>query len=137
MRIENTSDTDLVKRFIETAGKSLDTFRYFSSRPTSVISNHLITLVGIENDIPVAYGHLETENGCTWLGVCVSEKWIGTGKGGEVVSSLLKFADTRGLVVSLTVDEDNFKARNLYEKSGFVFRKKNMKTMYYERTPHG
>jgi RimJ/RimL family protein N-acetyltransferase len=137
MKIERTHDSALVERFIETAGKSLETFRYFSTRPTSVIANHLITLVGTEGGVPVAYGHLDPENGCTWLGVCVAEKWVGTGKGAEVVSSLLGFSDAGGLLVSLTVDEDNLRARKLYEKLGFVLKRQNLKTMYYERITRG
>lgn len=137
MKIECTHDTELVERFIEMAGRSLETFRYFSTRPTSVISNHLVTLVGTEDGVPVAYGHLDPESGCTWLGVCVAEKWVGAGKGAEVMSALLEFADAGGILVSLTVDEDNLRARKLYEKFGFIFKQQVLKTVYYERASHG
>jgi len=137
MKIERTHDSFLVDRFIETAGTSLETFRYFSTRPTSTIFSHLITLIGTEDGIPIAYGHLDPENGCTWLGVCVAEKWLGMRKGAEIVCLLLEFADAGGILVSLTVDEDNLRARKLYERYGFVFKRQVLKTVYYERVPHG
>ncbi|MGZ3943101.1 MAG: hypothetical protein ACXVOH_14210, partial [Bacteroidia bacterium] len=70
-------DTKLLEQFIANAGSSLRSFRYFDKRPLEVIKNHLCTFLLVDSENPVAYGHLDNEHGTIWLGVAVSEKYIG------------------------------------------------------------
>jgi len=135
MEIVRTQEEYVVELFLKSAGKSLLTFRYFQTRPTSVISGHLVTLVGVEGADVIAYGHLDPEGGKTWLGVCVSEEWRGKGKGREIVSSLLEFGDRGGIVISLAVDNDNIPAVKLYEAIGFELTCKKTSTSFYQRAP--
>ena len=53
-----------VKQFLSNAGKSLETFRYFAKRPLSAMENHLLTLLALDGNTPIGYGHLDKdENG--------------------------------------------------------------------------
>jgi GNAT superfamily N-acetyltransferase len=138
MEIIQTKEREVIERFLAHAGSSLSTFRYFRTRPTSIISNHLITLVGKEGNDVVAYGHLDPDGGKTWLGVCVADEWKGEGRGTAIVAALLEEADKNGIDVSLTVDEGNARARSIYERLGF----KNARcisttVLYYERSKRG
>jgi ribosomal protein S18 acetylase RimI-like enzyme len=131
-------DTKLLQRFIEEAGSSLKTFRYFQKRPLEVIQNHLCTFLLLEGEEPVAYGHLDVEDEATvssacgsdekivpgkktiWLGVAVSEKHVGEGYGALMMKQLLDFAKENHLPeIKLSVDNSNTAAINLYQKLGF------------------
>lgn len=118
----DSNDTRFVRRFLEVMGDSDNRFRYFATRPLSVIANHLFTLVVLDSGgDPVGYGHLDPEDDNVWLGVCVAEEHRGKGLGKAVVRRLLSEASRRYVkVVSLSVDEDNLKAISLYLKFGFV-----------------
>ena len=112
----NTGDYKLLETFISSCGTSLDTFRYFKTRPFSIIQNHLTTLLAInDNGIPVAYGHLDLENGIVWLGICVSETHLGKGYGNFMMQALMDEADRLKLQeINLTVDKNNLNAVRLY-----------------------
>lgn len=114
-----------LEEFLSSCGSSLETFRYFSKRPLSVIKNHIVTLLGYDdNDIPVAYGHLDEEGGEVWLGICVSEGNQGEGYGRTMMQSLLEFARENKLhSIALSVDEVNSKAAQLYKEFGFQLEK--------------
>ncbi len=110
--------------FIDNAGNSLDTFRYFKLRPLSCIQSHICTLLLYENNLPIGYGHLDHENGIVWLGICISQFHKGKGLGKLMMTELVENA--RLNIVSrlqLTVDCDNVGAINLYHKFGFVTQK--------------
>ena len=109
-----------LEAFIADLGDSALTFRYFESRPHSVVVNHLVTLIGTERGRPLAYGHLDPDNGVVWLGVAVVAGARGHGWGREIVLRLCEFADALGLKeLMLTVDDTNFVAASLYERFGF------------------
>lgn len=103
-------------------GNSAKYFRYFSKRPPEIITQHLVTLVGIlENGETVAYAHLDPDDGKVWLGICVAEAHCGKGFGETMISTLLEEANKLGIKeITLSVDEDNLGAIKLYEKSGFI-----------------
>jgi len=110
----------LLKDFIENMGTASKSFRYYNSRSIEVIKNHLATLLIVENDKPIAYGHLDTEDNVVWLGVCVLPAFLGKGHGNNMMSELLKTAKKMHVLkIQLTVDKDNKTAISLYEKFNF------------------
>lgn len=123
----------VLESFLASCGSALESFRYFSNRPFFVLKNHLVTLLGFdENRVPVAYGHLDKEEGTVWLGICVSEGNQGRGYGNAMMQALLNEARAQGVEsISLTVDATNSNAARLYEKFGFVLKKKASKIRQY------
>jgi len=115
-------DIELLKKFLSSAGSSLESFRYFESRPLSVLKNHVVTCILIENDEPVGYGHLDKDGDRVWLGVAVSVNFKGRGFGPMIMDFLLKKAKEKNIkLLHLAVDKDNKHAVNLYKKFGFVY----------------
>lgn len=139
MQIEQISLPDIqpLKSFLASCGSSLGTFRYFSSRPLSVIENHLVTLLGFdETRQPVAYGHLDKEDETIWLGICVSEENRGKGYGSLMMQALLDIARKQRVgAVSLTVDATNLGAVRLYEKFDFKQARVSETTLLYTWSP--
>lgn len=117
----NKSNRELVTKFLQLAGSSLDTFRYFDKRSLDVIDNHKLTLLGVSRSMPIAYGHLDYDDkGRLWLGIAISENHIGRGYGREIMNSLLSYAENNNLLeIYLSVDKLNEKAISMYKKNGF------------------
>lgn len=130
------SDYDLLDEFLKNAGGTLSSFRYFNTRPTSVIENHFVTAVLIQNSSTVGYGHLDKDNDIIWLGIAVSEMATGKGFGRLMMSFLVTRADEMNLpVITLTVDKNNIKAIKLYQRFGFLYvRNINEQAQLMERT---
>ena len=118
--IKKTNNPEEIQKFLDNCGGSLDTFTYFDQRPTSIIKNHLLTILAYEDKKPVAYGHLEKEDNKIWLGICVAEKNQGQGFGKKIMAELLDFADKNFLEVTLSVKEHNKRAISLYTQLNFV-----------------
>jgi GNAT superfamily N-acetyltransferase len=97
-------------------------FRYYNTRnPHNVLRNHTYTIIGLEGDAPVAYGHIDKENDTYWVGICVLEGHTRKGLGRQIFSTLMTRADVLGIpALELTVDADNIPAQSLYKKYGFV-----------------
>jgi len=123
MRIVNVTldnNIDFLKEFISKIGIETKSFRYYNSRPLSVIKNHLATLLFIDDEKPIAYGHLDREKENIWLGICVLHEFSGKGYGEKMMNELIKIAKKLNILqIVLTVDKDNFVAINLYEKMNF------------------
>lgn len=123
----------LLRRFIDQMGIAATTFRYFSKRPVEVVNSHLATFLLIENEQPVAYGHLEDEGGCVWLGICVLPDYYGKGYGKLMMRALVDNAKKLNVnTISLTVDKVNEAAIRLYEH--FNFQKLDSVDSYYKYT---
>jgi len=89
------------------------TFRYFLTRdPEECLRAHTLTVLGLENGIPVAYGHLDDR----WVGLCVHPSSQGRGYGSLVLDLLLAAAETP---LRLAVDRTNTHAFDLYCRRGF------------------
>jgi ribosomal protein S18 acetylase RimI-like enzyme len=117
----NSRNRELVSKFIANAGNSVTTFRYYNSRSLDVISNHLVTVVAMEGDEPVGYGHLDKENEITWLGIAVAHSKRGAGIGNIIMDFLVQEARLLNVSqISLTVDKENIPAIKLYGKFGFI-----------------
>ncbi|MEZ5010009.1 MAG: GNAT family N-acetyltransferase [Chitinophagales bacterium] len=112
----------LLEYFLENLEEAKESFRYFNKRPLSIINSHLCTFLLIaENCQPIAYGHLDKEDDIVWLGIAVNSKSQGKGIGKLMMSHLIRFAQNNNINnIQLSVDIDNVKARNLYEKMGFI-----------------
>jgi ribosomal protein S18 acetylase RimI-like enzyme len=116
----NHLNNDLLIGFLKSAGKSLETFRYFDSRDISIINNHLVTYVLKVNEQIVGYGHLEDENEKTWLGIAVIEAETGKGLGKYILKNLLESAIKNNIkTIHLTCDIKNNSAISMYTKFGF------------------
>ncbi|MBD3636688.1 MAG: GNAT family N-acetyltransferase [Crocinitomicaceae bacterium] len=114
---ENLGQLEL---FLRDLGASKESFRYFESRPLAIIRNHLVTFLGWVNDKPVAYGHLDPEDGIVWLGIAVAQSHKGHGYGNLMMQALVEAARTSNIAeIYLTVDHENETAQYLYEKFGF------------------
>lgn len=144
-------DTKLLQQFIDEAGSSLQSFRYFSKRPLAVIKNHACTFLLMDENIPVAYGHLDIEDEATiaancgseeknnkpvnktiWLGVAVSEAHVGLGLGAMMMYKLIAFAKENAIPkIRLSVDNTNTAAIKMYEKMGFILQEKKETFSFY------
>ncbi len=116
-----TSPNDpLLRAFLDGAGNSLKTFRYFAKRPLEAINDHVCTWLWLEEDAPVAYGHLDREGDTVWLGIAVQEQHQGKGLGNIMMTLLLDAARGSGVhALKLSVDNTNETAIGLYEAHGF------------------
>jgi ribosomal protein S18 acetylase RimI-like enzyme len=128
----NTEDTKLLEQFILLAGDSLQKFRYFNSRPLDCIQNHICTYILSDNEIPVAYGHLDKEDNTTWLGIAVIANAKGKGYGKQMMQKLITSAKEQNIaIIKLSVDNDNLNAITLYKNFGFkLLEEKNQISFY-------
>lgn len=115
-----------IEEFINSCGESINTFKYFNSRPFSIINEHILTILLVYKNNSVGYGHLEEEDGIIWLGITVKSDQIGKGFGKLIMDYLTKYYNDlkSELKLYLTVHINNIKAQNLFIKYGFRIQKK-------------
>jgi GNAT superfamily N-acetyltransferase len=113
------SNTHLLSILLNSSKEGLNKFRYFKSRHLEIIDSHLISFIILDNDIPSGYCHLEEENNKLWLGVLVSDNFLGKGLGSYCLDILTKISDLIKRDLYLSVDKDNLHAIYLYKKFGF------------------
>jgi RimJ/RimL family protein N-acetyltransferase len=102
------------------------TFRYYCTRAPLNFQNHIYHfLAQKENDI-IGYGHLDYEDKI-WLGMFVTDKYVGKGYGKRILSKLINFSDQD---IHLSVDKENISAINLYLRSGFKIYQQTDKIFY-------
>jgi ribosomal protein S18 acetylase RimI-like enzyme len=126
LQLRETTDPSLVEQFISVAGTSLESFRYFEKRPFSIVLNHIVTyLVVDEAEKLVGYGHLDTESDKIWLGIAIAEHCKGKGIGNLLMSHLIEAAKKNKIsTLYLSVEVGNKVAIHLFEKKGFIFENK-------------
>lgn len=91
------------------------TFRYYETRSLSNFKNHKHHFfLKVENEV-VGYGHLDFE-GKLWLGMFVTDNFIGQGYGKIILQKLIDISEHD---LYLSVDKDNISAINLYLRNGF------------------
>ena len=123
----------LLELFLQQLGSSKQYFRYFEKRNLSVINNHLVTYVLMNDNQPVCYGHLDTESGIVWLGIAVVEKETGLGWGNQMMFHLIEKAKELYIdEIKLSVDKTNATAIRLYEKFGFKKIEENQNLQFYK-----
>ncbi|MBI3135577.1 MAG: GNAT family N-acetyltransferase [Bacteroidetes bacterium] len=126
-------ETKLLTAFLQRAGNSLDSFRYFKSRELKCLENHLYTTLLVDDEgTPVAYGHLDQENGITWLGIAVAQENTGRGFGKQMMEQLLEVARQKQVDhIRLSVDNINTAAIALYTGLGFRLLEKKETISFY------
>jgi len=120
---------DLLKKFIKLNNSSF--FRYYDTRDIKIIKNHIITIILVDNENIIGYGHLDFENKM-WLGICVLKKYRGNGYGKNIMEYLIEYAYKKNVdYIHLTVDKNNNIAKKIYEKYNFkvIEEKKNIYLM--------
>ena len=96
------------------------TFRYFNKRSVNVISNHLITLILIDNNLPVGYAHIDYDDNKYWFGICILENYQGKGYGKKLMEHIFNHEKITNIdKIYLTVDKINDIAISLYKKYNF------------------
>lgn len=117
----NSNNVELLEKCIASMGNSNESFRYFKSRPISVIDNHLCTVLLLLNNEPIGYGHLDKEENDVWFGIAITQAFLGQGNGNIIIRYLIEKADDLKLPeVKLSVDKNNVQAIKLYNKYGFI-----------------
>lgn len=115
----------ILATYIETELKFSKSFRYFQSRDMQVLKNHLVTVLIIENNKLLGYGHIDKEK-FNWLGIYVSKDFRSRGIGNRLMNFLVEESTIQGLdIIRLTVDNNNTIALKLYKKQGFEVIEKN------------
>ena len=118
--IVNSNNLHYLENFLANAGKTLDSFRYYQKRAMTITQNHLLTILLLDKNEPIVYGHLDPEDDKVWLGLAVTEKRQGQGFGKKMMQELMNFAEDHRLEkIHLSVDNDNAPAIHLYKKFGF------------------
>jgi ribosomal protein S18 acetylase RimI-like enzyme len=135
LTIISRKDKDVLDIFLSLAGRSLLSFRYYKTRTFAATDKHLVTSFIMDNNIPVAYGHLDEEDNIIWLGVCVLEQHTGKGLGYRMTKHLISYAESKSIdEIKLSVDKDNVPAIKLYEKCGFLVFDENQKSYFMKLT---
>lgn len=125
----NEKDIAILKTFLDNLGEAKNSFRYYNSRPLGIINNHMVTILVIDNNLPIGYGHLDVEENIVWLGISVIPKHHNKGIGKIIMNYLvLKAQKLKVSNIFLTVDIHNKPAQSLYEK--FNFKKINETKTY-------
>jgi len=119
VEIEYNKNVKLLESFL--SNKLSNHFRYFKSRHVEIIKSHIITIIGLYNNKPIAYGHIDYDN-YYWLGICILDEYHGLGFGKKIMEYLINHAIKKNINrIDLTVDIDNNKAINLYKKFNFEY----------------
>lgn len=117
----NERDLKILTSFVENLGEAGKKFRYFEKRSLDIIQNHVTTLLVINEQKPVGYGHLDQDGDKIWLGIAITPNSQGKGIGRLLMDALISEAKSNHISeILLTVDKDNATAQNLYEKFKFV-----------------
>lgn len=127
------SDLKMLLSFVETLEEASKNFRYFEKRPLNIIQNHLTTILVMNEQRPVGYGHLDQEDDKIWLGIAITPKSQGKGIGNLIMEALINEAKKNNVSeITLTVDQINSAAQNLYEKFGFTRIESNLNGSFYK-----
>lgn len=113
------NNNNLLQDFISN-NKLPNTFRYFNKRTIDVIKKHLITIILLDNELPVGYAHIDFDDNKYWFGICILEKYQGMGNGKKMMEYIFNNEKIKNIEnIYLTVDKININAINLYTKFNF------------------
>ena len=113
------NNNNLLQDFISN-NKLPNTFRYFNKRNIDVIKNHLITIILLDNELPVGYAHIDFDDNKYWFGICILENYQGMGNGKKMMEYIFNNEKIKNIEnIYLTVDKVNISAINLYKKKNF------------------
>jgi len=95
------------------------TFRYFKTRSVNILKNHILTIMLLDDELPIGYAHIDYENKY-WLGICILDAYQGKGLGNKMMEYILNHEKITVLNdIYLTVDSTNENAIKLYKKFNF------------------
>jgi ribosomal protein S18 acetylase RimI-like enzyme len=118
-------NTNLLHNFILN-NKLPNTFRYFNKRTIDVIKNHIITLILIDDNLPVGYAHIDYDDNKYWFGICILENYQGKGYGKKIMEYIFNHEKIKNIDnIYLTVDKINYIAISLYKKYNFYIIEEN------------
>lgn len=133
IEIEN-SNLEILKKFLNSLNEEKENFKYFENRKLSAIENHIYTMILLENDNPVAYGHLDKENDKIWLGIVILKEYQNMGYGKKIMEHLISVAREKSIkLINLSVYKNNESAIRLYEKFNFRKTNSNDSSYFYEK----
>lgn len=124
----NDENIEHLDDFIKIIGSSSASFRYYNSRDTSIIKNHVFTFLLYDDEF-VGYGHLDKEDDKVWLGICVKEGCHGKGYGKKIMEKLVDYDGD----IYLSVDAINARAIRLYQLFQFKEIDRTEKIVYMKR----
>jgi ribosomal protein S18 acetylase RimI-like enzyme len=124
-------NASLLLDFLQNAGSSLSSFRYYSTRDVVVVDKHIATYLLFVDGESVAYGHLDSDGDRVWLGICVKETSIGRGYGYMMMDKLISSYSGD---IFLSVDITNHKAIRIYEQFGFKIISTTEKSHYMSKS---
>ena len=116
----NEDNKHLLAEFIKDI-KS-DSFRYFRNRDESVINNHVLTVLLIDNNKIFGYAHIDKETlyNQYWFGICLYNEYHNKGIGNKLMKYVLNHYKVKYLKeIYLTVDNTNIAGQKIYYKNGF------------------
>jgi ribosomal protein S18 acetylase RimI-like enzyme len=114
----NENNNYLLKEYLNNTLPN--TFRYFNKRTIDVIKNHIITLILIDDNLPVGYAHIDYDDNKYWFGICILENYQGKGYGKKLMEHIFNHEKITNIdKIYLTVDKINDIAISLYKKYNF------------------
>ena len=133
IKVRSENEVFLLQSFLTKAGKSLETFRYFNKRSFEVVKEHSYTVILKKGDELLGYGHLDKEDTKHWLGICITEAYLGLGYGKILLHHLVEKAkELKIKELCLSVDTNNLSAKKLYKQFNFCLEKSGV-VEYYKK----
>jgi len=129
---------DLLDNFIIdiTKNNNNTTFRYYNNRYSSIIKNHIITVLLFNSDkIAIGYAHIDydsSDNNKYWFGIYLEEEYRNKQIGDVLLKYILSHTKLFNInEINLSVDIDNINAIKLYKNNGFDIVNINTINTYY------
>jgi len=119
----NEDNKHLLAEFIK--DNKSDTFRYFHNRDESIINNHVLTVLLIDNNKIFGYAHIDKETLYNdqykyWFGICLYNEYHNKGIGNKLMKYVLNHYKVKYLKeIYLTVDNTNIAGQKIYFKNEF------------------
>ena len=113
-------------------------FRYYNKRDTSIIKNHIITVLLFDTSdknidkAAIGYAHIDYDNDKYWFGIYIDKEY----RCKQIGDLLLKYIISNNKLfnlneINLSVDIDNINAIKLYKNNGFkIVNNENINTYY-------
>ena len=115
----NENNNFYLKEFISEI--TSDTFRYYQKRDITIIKNHLLTIILLNNENKICgYAHIDNEDNKYWFGIYIYEKYQNKGLGNKIMKYIFNYLKIKNInEIYLTVDNINTNAIKLYKKNNF------------------
>jgi perosamine synthetase len=132
-----TDNIVLLDNFIIDISKNQNNtnFRYYNKRESSIIQNHIITVLLFDSDkVAIGYAHIDYDhdNDTYWFGIYLEEEYRNKKNGDLLLKYLLSHNKLFNInEINLTVDIDNINAIKLYKNNGFHIVDTNTINTYY------